>query len=156
MSKYFDSIYDINNNIFVFTPIILAFYKNLKPSSKNILLAYLILPMVLYEDSQRKIKNSNVRSNIFSFINNRDNKELIYGLENRIQKYKDITNKCIIYAINQKWLVINEDLSVRYLKDVENKLTNLENAYIAASKLHNIFKDFDVVTIYKYLGVKKL
>ena len=158
MSKYFDSIYDINNNIFVFTPIIVAFYKNLKPIPKNILLAYLVLPMVLYEDSQRKIKNSNVRSNIFSFINNKDKdkKELIYGLENRIQKYKDITNKCIIYAINQKWLEINEDLSVRYLKDVENKLANLENAYKAASKLHNIFKDFDVVTIYKYLGVKKL
>jgi len=58
MSKYADSVYKINNNIFVFTPLFVAFYKNLKPNPKNLLLSYLVLPLVLHKTSQEKIKNS--------------------------------------------------------------------------------------------------
>ncbi len=156
MSKFFDSIYDINNNIFVFSPLIVNFYKNLQPTKKNILLAYLVLPIVLHEDSYKKTKYLKKSSNIFTFLDNKDKKNLIFGLENRIQKYKELTEKCIIYAIEMNWLEIKKDLSVKYLQDVNNKLSNLENAYKASEKLHIIFKNYDVVTIYKYLGVKKL
>ena len=51
MSKYADSVYKINNNIFVFTPLFVAFYKNLKPNPKNLLLSYLVLPLVLHKTS---------------------------------------------------------------------------------------------------------
>ena len=56
MSKYVDSVYKINNNIFVLAPLFVSFYQNLKPTPKNLLLSYLVLPLVLYKTSQEKIK----------------------------------------------------------------------------------------------------
>lgn len=158
MSRYVDSIYEINNNIFVLTPLFVAFYENIKPTSKNLLLSYLVLPLVLYKTSQEKIKNSNIRSSIFSFLNSKDKskRENIYGLPKRIQEYKEITNQCMLYAIENKWLKLNNDLSIAVLEEQKNTIPSLNNAYIASSKLCNIFQDLDVVSIYRLLGVKEL
>ena len=105
MSKYVDSVYKFNNNIFVLAPIFVAFYQNLKPNPKNLLLSYLVLPLVLYKTSQEKIKNTNNRSSIFSFLDSKDKRKRanVYGLPERVQEYKEITNQCILYAIENEW-----------------------------------------------------
>jgi len=158
MSKYVDSIYKINNNVFVLAPLFVAFYGNLQPTSKNLLLSYLVLPLVLYRTSQQKIKSSNKTSNIFTFLNSKDKtkRENVYGLPKRVQEYKDITNQCILYAINKGWLKLNDDLSVSVLKNQKNNIENLDDAFKASSKLCNIFQELDSVTIYRQLGVKEL
>ena len=157
MSKYADSVYKINNNIFVFTPLFVAFYKNLKPNPKNLLLSYLVLPLVLHKTSQEKIKNSKTTSSIFTFLDSKDKnkRENVYGLPKRVQDYKEITDQCILYAIKNKWLKLNDDLSVAFLKQ-QNSISSLNSAFKASSKLCNIFKNLDVVSIYKQLGVKEL
>lgn len=126
MSKYVDSIYKVNNNIFVLAPLFVAFYQNLKPTSKNLLLSYLVLPLILYKTSQQKIKTSNNRSSIFSFLNSKEKtkRENVYGLPKRVQEYKEITNQCILYAIENKWLKLNDDLSVVVLKEQKNNTHN--------------------------------
>ena len=158
MSKYVDSIYKINNNIFVLTPIFVVFYQNLKPSPKNLLLSYLVLPLVLYKTSQEKIKKTTIRSSIFTFLDskNKDKRANIYGLPKRVQEYKEITNKCILYAIENKWLKLEKDLSEVVLEEQINTITSLTDAYKASSKLCNVFKDLDVISIYRQLGVKEL
>jgi hypothetical protein len=158
MSKYVDSIYKINNNIFILTPLFVVFYKNLKPTPKNLLLSYLVLPLVLYKTSQQKIKTSNSRSSIFSFLNSKEKikRENVYGLPKRVQEYKELTNQCILYAINCGWLKLNEDLSITVLKEQKNNIENLNDAFKASSKLCNIFQELDAVAIYRQLGVKKL
>ena len=158
MSKYVDSVYKINNNIFALTPIFVAFYHNLNPNSKNLLLSYLVLPLVLYKTSQEKIKNANIRSSIFSFLDSKDKKKRanVYGLPKRVQDYKEITNQCILYAIKNKWLKLNDDLSVNVLKEQKNSISSLDDAFKASSKLCNIFQDLDVDSIYQKLGVKEL
>jgi len=158
MSKYVDSIYKINNNIFVLTPLFVTLYKNLKPTPKNLLLSYLVLPLVLYKTSQQKIKNSNRTSSIFSFLNSKEKnkRENVYGLQKRVQEYKEITNQCILYAIENGWLKLDDNLSVVILEEQKNNMENLGDAFIASSKLCNIFKDLDIVSIYRQLGVKEL
>ena len=158
MSKYVDSIYKINNNIFVLAPLFVAFYKNLKPTPKNLLLSYLVLPLILYKTSQQKIKNSNSRSSIFSFLNSKEKtkRENVYGLPKRVQEYKEISNQCILYAINNGWLKLNEDLSVTVVKEQKNNIENLDDAFKASSKLCNVFQELDVIAIYRQLGVKEL
>lgn len=47
MSKFIENISILQNNTFILTPLLVAFYKNLKPTDKNILLAYFVLPLVL-------------------------------------------------------------------------------------------------------------
>lgn len=158
MSKYVDSVYKINNNIFVLAPIFVAFYQNLKPNPKNLLLSYLVLPLVLYKTSQEKIKNSNKTSSIFTFLDSKDKKKRanIYGLSKRVKEYKEITNQCILYSIENKWLKLNDDLSVGMLEEQKNSISSLDDAFKASSKLCNIFQDLDVVSIYRQLGVKEL
>lgn len=158
MSKYVDSIYKINNNIFVLAPLFVSFYQNLKPTSKNLLLSYLVLPLILYKTSQKKIKNSNKTSSVFTFLNSKDKtkRENVYGLPKRVQEYKEITNQCILYAIDNGWLKLNDDLSVSVLKDQKNNTENLDDAFKASSKLCNIFQELDSVAIYRQLGVKEL
>ena len=67
-----------------------------------------------------------------------------------------ITNQCILYAIKNKWLKLNDDLSVIFLKEQKNSIASLDSAFRASSKLCNIFQNLDVVSIYKQLGVKEL
>ncbi|QDF29353.1 three component ABC system middle component [Halarcobacter anaerophilus] len=158
MSKYVDSIHKINNNIFVLTPLFLVFYKNLKPTSKNLLLSYLVLPLILYKTSQKKIKTSKKTSSIFSFLdsNKKEKRENVYGLQKRVQEYKEITNQCILYAIENKWLKLEDDLSIVVIEEQENNMVSLSDAFKASSKLCNIFKELDVISIYRQLGVKEL
>lgn len=153
MSKYIDSIYKTHNNVFIFTPLIVNFYNNLEVTQKNILLAYLVLPMTLHEDSRNTLKNTKVTSSIHTYRNKKDN---LFGLPERVQNYKEITNNCLQYALNQKWLQMNEDLSIDVLKNQGNNLGGLDISYRASSNLYKVFKNMEVVTIYKLLGIKNL
>ena len=118
----------------------------------------MVLPLVLHKTSQEKIKNSKTTSSIFTFLDSKDKgkRENIYGLPKRVQEYKEITNQCIIYAIKNKWLKLNDDLSVTFLIEQKNSISSLDSAFKASSKLCNIFQNLDVVSIYKQLGVKFL
>ncbi|RXI45761.1 hypothetical protein CRU99_03435 [Malaciobacter mytili] len=158
MSKYVDSIHKLNNNIFVLTPLFVAFYKNLKQTPKNLLLSYLVLPLVLYKTSQQTIKKSRMDSSVFTFLNSKvkSKRENVYGLPKRVHEYKEITNQCILYAIENKWLKLENDLSIVVLEEQKNNMMNLDDAYKASSKLCNIFKELDVISIYRQLGVKEL
>lgn len=158
MSKFVDSIYKIHNNLFLLTPLIVEFYKNLEVKQKNILLVYFVLPLVLYEESKLSLKNSNINSSIHTFTNNNDKKKRgnLYGLSHRVEIYKDVTNKCIQHAIDNKWIKLNDDLSVEVLNKNIKCSENLKDSFKASSNLYKIFKDLEVLTIYRLLGVKKL
>jgi hypothetical protein len=158
MNKYIDSVYKVHNNPFVFTPLIVAFYENLERKPKNILLAYLVLPIVLNERSKQTLQTARSTSSIHTFIDSKDKskRENVFGLPERIQNYKEITNQCIQHAIDNQWISLNEDLSIEFLKKIDNKVENLNQSFKASSNLHKIFKDLDVVAIYRLLGVKEL
>lgn len=158
MNKFIDSVYKIHNNPFVFTSLIVAFYENLEQKQKNILLAYLVLPLVLNERSKQTLQTVRTTSNIHTFIDSKDKskRENVFGLPERIKNYREITNQCIQHAIDNQWIKVNDDLSIEFLKKVENKVENLNLSFKASTNLHKIFKDLDVVNIYRLLGVKEL
>lgn len=153
MSKIVNNIYKIHNNPFVFTPLIIEFFKSSESKPKDILLAYLILPLVLYETSRKSLVFARTTSSLITFSKKKEN---FFGLPERVAQYKDITNQCIQYAIDNEIIQINNELTVEILIDQSNTIQNLKQELIASSKLHKIFKDLDVVAIYKLLGVKEL
>ena len=153
MSKFVDSVFIIHNNPFILSSIIIEFFKNTIPKSNNILLAYLVLPLVLNEDSRKNLQKVMVTSSIHTFSKKRDN---FYGLPERVNVYKEMTNKIIQYAIDNNLIKINEDLSVHVICNSVITVKNLEDYIKASFNLHKIFKDLDVVTIYRLLGIKSL
>ncbi len=153
MSKFTNNIYKIHNNPFVLTPLIIEFFRKIQPKPKNILLAYLVLPLTLNEISRNNLKKAKSNSSIHTFSNKKEN---FFGLQTRVQTYKIMTNKCIQYAVDNELLNVNNDLSVGILCDPMIIVDGLKDSSKASSNLHKIFKELDVVAIYRLLGIKEL
>lgn len=152
MSKVIEYTYQLYNNPFVLTQLLLSFYKNYQRKENDILLAYLILPLVLYPQSRDSIVNANIRSSILKIS---ENKNCISGLANRVAEYKQITNLCIQQAIDNK-LIELRNMSVVVINNVCNTDPELNKSIKAASNLVKVFGSLDVVTIYRLLGIKEL
>jgi hypothetical protein len=81
MIKSIKHIHKIFNNPFLFTPLFVNFYKNYSGQNKDILLSYLILPLVLHNETRIWLQNARSNSSLTSFGRNREN---YYGLPERV------------------------------------------------------------------------
>ena len=76
-------------------------------------------------------------------------------MPNRILHYKEVTNQCLQYLMDNNLLCVDENMTVRINKDA-----NLPNAKtieeLAAAKLSIIFQDIPVQTVFRLLGVKSI
>ncbi|WP_165021209.1 three component ABC system middle component [Dysgonomonas sp. ZJ279] len=156
MIKFIDSISTIHNNVFSLTPILLSFYTNLKKREKNILLAYLIFPIVFNQECLKELLEFNSNSRLTRITTN---KKIMAGFQENFEYYKHITNNCLQYAIDCNFIEIDDDLSVK-VKVANNETTNiidpsLNNSMRLASRLHKIFT-LDVLNIYIQFGIKYL
>ncbi|WP_135611103.1 three component ABC system middle component [Methanococcoides sp. AM1] len=153
MSKFVDSVSQIHNNPFVLSPLIVEFFKYIPPKPQNLLLAYLVLPLVLHEDSKNWLSRAKTTSSIHTL---KKNKENLFGLQERVYLYQDLTNKCIQYAVDNEIIKINDDLIIEVLKTEYNTAEYLKKSLKASSNLHKVFRDLEIVAIYRLLGVKML
>lgn len=154
MIKRIEYLYTLYNNIFAYTPLLHSFYEEYIGQDKDILLSYLILPLVLNETSRNKLVKLTARSSLFTFCKY---EECIIGLPERIKQYKAVTNDCIQYGVDRGLFTVSDSLHIEVLK-----LENSENFIVdndkmkAAKKIAMILKSFDIPTIYRNLGVAEL
>lgn len=154
MSRAVDSIYNILNNPFKLMELIVCFYSSYENKDNDILLSYLVLPLVLNQDSRKKLLNLHKNCNLLSLTKNSDS---VVGLEQMIEEYKDITNECIQIAILNGYLKLNKNKSlVRTDKDLKIQSFKFSDEYVATRNFAVILKSNDIVTIYRMLGVKKI
>lgn len=153
MSKLIENISTLRSNVFVLTPILVTFYKNLQPKDKNILLAYFVFPLVLNSDFLDTITTISKASRLSRITNN---KEIMAGFEERFEYFKDITNHCLQYALECEYIKINDDLSVSVLADHTLQTdSNLAKSINLASQLHKIFTR-NIINTYYAFGIYKL
>lgn len=154
MIKRIEYLYTLYNNIFAYTPILHSFYQEYIGQDRDILLSYLILPLVLNETSRNQLAKLTVRSSLFTFCKY---EECIIGLPERIKQYKAVTNDCIQYGVDSGLFTISDSLHIEV-----SKLENSENFIVdndkikASKKIAMILKSFDIPTIYRNLGVAEL
>lgn len=154
MIKRIEYLYTLYNNIFAYTPLLHSFYEEYIGQDKDILLSYLILPLVLNETSRNKLVKLTARSSLFTFCKY---EECIIGLPERIKQYKVVTNDCIQYGVDRGLFTVSDSLHIEV-----SKLENSENFIVdndkikAAKKIAMILKSFDIPTIYRNLGVAEL
>lgn len=153
MSKLIENISTLQSNIFILTPILVSFYRNLQPKDKNILLAYFVFPLVLNSDFLEKITTVSRASRLSRITND---KEIMAGFEERFEYFKDITNHCLQYALECGYIKINDDLSVTVLVDNNLQIDcRLSKSINLASQLHKIFTR-NVINTYYAFGIYKL
>ena len=153
MSNAIQSLGALHNNPFIFAPLFPTFYKSLGEKPKSVLLAYLVLPFALYPQSRNFLVKAISTSSLRTLMSKR---ERIYGLDERIAEYRGLTNSSLQYAVDISVLKIEENLSVDVVSDWTNDLLCSPDQLNAASKLGILLAPFDVPTVYRMIGVKKL
>ena len=153
MSKFIENISTLQNNTFALTPLLVSFYKNLKPTDKNILLAYFVLPLVLNNEFLEKIQKITTASNLSRITRDKD---IMAGFEERFYFYKEQTKMCLQYAIDCRYIEVDKNLTVTVIND-NNRSTDarLDKSFRLASQLSNIFTK-NVINTYYAFGIKAL
>jgi hypothetical protein len=153
MANAIDSYGTLYFSPFVLAPLITRFYEKSAPQPHNVLLTYLVLPMVLYPSSRGFLKNAKRTSTLWTFCKER---ERLYGLANRVQEYRELSSKCLQLAIDSRTLRIESDLSVSFVDEQVNSVACQKDTLTAAKNLAAILSPFDIPTVFRSLGVKRL
>ena len=153
MSNAIQSFKVIHHNPFTLTPLFLAFYSSLPVKPKSLLLSYLVLPMVLNPHSRKFLVGATSRSSMRTLIRDR---ERLYGLAERIYEYRTLTNTCLQQAIDVNLIAVADDLSVIANPDHAQDGSSPDNMIKAAKRFGELLTPFDVPTIYRMLGIKRL
>lgn len=167
MSKFIENLNELYNNPFILTPIIVKFYEKYEgKQNKDLLLSYLILPLVLYEDS--KIALLNKKKELRTFINYTQKEEIekkkrevkkndkLFGLPDRVEEFREMTNLCMQYAFDIGCLQLNKDLSITFLEYKFEKDNSLVENLKVAENLAILLKKEKLIHIYMRLGIKSL
>ncbi|KJF95207.1 three component ABC system middle component [Photobacterium angustum] len=153
MSNAIDHIESFHYNAYLLAPIIEKFYEFSKEREQNILLSYLVLPLILYPESREKIKYANVNSSIYTIFSEQS---ITYGLDERIKTFSSITNKCLLLLSNEEAIKINDSMSVTYItKKLDSVLSN-KDVMRATQRIAVLFNSHEIVEIFRKLGVKKI
>lgn len=147
-----DHLYALHRSPFALAPVIQNFYLEWAPMEKDVLLSYLILPLVTYPAMQGYLHNAGRNSSIRTLTS--DASRLV-GLSLRLEEYKPITNTALLILRADGSMSLAEDLSV-VAKDNPQAANANENMLRYAKKLAMIFRNESVVTIYRMLGLKSL
>ena len=135
------------------SPIIESFFQEIRPFGKNLLMGYLVLPIVLYPPSQHFLCNANSRSSVRSFCADRSR---LAGLPQRVAELRTTTSLAVQNAIDCDRLILNSDLSLEYAEQQNIANRGMLNEIKAAKRLASILEPYDVPTIYRLLGVTNL
>lgn len=129
-----------------------TFYRYQVERPKNILLAYLVLPIITHGDSMGFLKNARSSSSLRSFCKK---KEHIIGLEKRMRDYRSDTTRCIQLMIDLRVAVIKTDLSVR-MRDDAYASPLLPDLVRCAKNLSTILTPYSIPETFTYLGIRAL
>lgn len=147
-----DHLYTLHRTPFALAPVVQSFYQHWEPVEKDILLSYLILPIVTYKPMHAFLNRARRDSSIRTMASDA---ERLIGLAMRVEEFKPITNAAMLILTAQNSLEITPELSVRSLRKPQS--INSDKSLLKYSqKLAMVLSGENVVSIYRMLGLKSL
>ncbi|MFP0195049.1 three component ABC system middle component [Pseudomonas sp. PHC1] len=147
-----DHLYTLHRTPFALAPVIQSFYQHWEPVEKDVLLSYLILPLVTYKPMHTFLNRARRDSSVRTMSSDA---ERLIGLAMRVEEFKPITNAALLILAAEKSLEITPELSVRSLQKPQS--VNSDKALLKYSqKLAMVLSGENVVSIYRMLGLKSL
>ena len=147
-----DHIYTLRRTPFALAPLIHAFYDQWEGTEKDILLSYLILPLITYSPIHTFLTRAKKNSSIRTLMQEQSR---VVGLELRVEEFKPITHAALLILSSEQCIEINEDMSVSAFGKIREENAD-ETLLKLARKLAVVFSGDDVVSIYRLLGFKAL
>ncbi|ANU65329.1 hypothetical protein A4V04_02010 [Burkholderiales bacterium YL45] len=155
MHEYIKNSYFVFNNPFLLTPVLVSFFQNYTGREDNFLLSYLVLPLSLPKEGKAVLGHINSRSTLNKLQEN--NNVLIFRLNSRLTEYRELTNHCIQYSLDNDFLVLN-GLSLTVGKNVPppSRNSSIKDSAKVSANLGKLLSKYRVVDIFRFLGVKGL
>ncbi|MEQ9888289.1 three component ABC system middle component [Pectobacterium zantedeschiae] len=147
-----EHLYSLHRTPFALAPVIHGFYQDWDSIENDILLSYLILPIVTYKPMHSFLKGARRDSSIRTMSS--DAGRLI-GLAIRVEEFKPITNAALLILTAEESLEITPELSVRTIK-APNVANSDKHLFRYGQKLSMVLSGENVVSIYRMLGLKSL
>lgn len=147
-----DHLFTLQRSPFSLAPIIHQFYKHSTPQERDVLLSYLVLPMVLYPPMRDYLLTVRSTSSLRTLCKNQSR---LIGLTTRVQDFKPLTHAAMLVLKAEQGIEVSDDLSVRPIGDVRTANANQE-LLEAGRRLALICTGVDVVSTYRTLGFKSL
>lgn len=147
-----EHLFTLRRSPITLAPLIHQFYLHSKPREKDLLLSYLVIPMVLSPLMCKYLLTVIKTSNLRTLCNNQSR---LIGLTKITQQFKPLTNAAILILKTEGAVEISENLTVKCRLRVQTN--NVDQSQLeAARRLSMVLAESDVVSIYRTLGFKSL
>ena len=147
-----DHLFTLQRTPFALAPVIHQFYESSETRERDVLLSYLVFPLVLYPPMRTFLMGVRATSSLRTMCKEQNR---LVGLTARVQDFKSLTNAAMLILTAEHGIEIADDLSVRSIGEVRAANANKEFLNVGR-KLAAVFSDVDVVSIYRTLGLKSL
>lgn len=154
MSDPIQHIQSLAHNSFAFSPLLVEFYSCAEKLEKNVLLSYVVIPLLLNKKSYNFFHNANKNSTLITFI---QDKERQIDIQSRVSYFKHITHKSLQFCVDTKAIHIDEKLSVHVVDNTKIPYTMAPKSMLgAARKMGKILSEYAIPHCYQLLGVHKI
>lgn len=153
MSDPIHNLRILHNNPFIFSSALVAFFKELGEKERSFLLGYFVLPMTLHSSSHDFLCKATQRSSLRSMLKDQ---ERIYGLDERVARYRWMTNTTVQYLLGTGGISMQSQLVVAVDEQQAADGPSPDGVVKAARRLGILFHPYDVPTIFRMLGVMAL
>ena len=151
MSNIISDIVKIKYNSFKLAPIVLSYYENCLVKENNILLLYLLFPIVLNRNWIKGSPKVQKRSRLETWV--RENKIHLEGLPERICTFQRLSETTLQYCIDMEYAKIDEKNNV-IVKS--NPFKGKEGCVASAICLTKLIGNSTPAKVYATLGIKNL
>jgi len=147
-----EHLFTLQRSPIALAPVIHQFFANSQPRERDLLLSYLVLPMVLYPVMQEYLLTARKTSNLRTLCKE---KSRLVGLTRNTQQFKPLTHAALLVLKAEQSIEVTNDLTVKSVGDVRAANANPKQLE-AARRLSMVCAEADVVSIYRTLGFKSL
>jgi hypothetical protein len=138
---------------YVVAPLIEVLYQDLPPSPKNLLLSYLIYPLVLNPSSREFLRHANKTSSLRTLAKIG---ERLHGIADSVRQYRQLTNLSVQLAVDVGSLRIDQEAAIHFLESKLDCSVTSTELLRASKNLGKVLSSHDTVAAYRFLGIKEL
>ncbi len=141
----------LNANPFFCGLIFQSFYKGYEKENCPLLLHYLVLPIILFNDTRQILTEITKREDFNKFVN--ENKLTFIDLQTKIWNMQSITNSTLIYLHNHEKIKLKSDVEILQNLSYEKYFDDLKIYLRSAYYLGYLLKNEETQQIFKTLNV---
>lgn len=151
MSNIVSEVVKVKYNSFTLATAMLNYYENNQVKKDNVLLLYLLFPVILNSDWIIKSPIPRKKSRLDSWV--KENRIHIEGLPERITTFQHLSETTLQYCVDMGYVELDEKNNVVVVNNPFKQKSKFDNSAI---RLSRIIGDSSPAKVYATLGIREL